>query len=324
MNIIENTIYKKYESMKESEFNEEILNFITKNIISKDFQNLCSFSEYSLIKNYLKLNFYEFISITDLSVYFSSLDEFQSFIIKYTNKEYLNSYMCRQSLENIIKKSLIDDEKEKRRLLGITSISSLLGISYPDNTCPMIDKDLNYLKEEKEDYLSQIDVFEDEISEIESTLDDPTCYFNEEIEKLQDKISDLQEKVTEIEEDEFNAEALRSSCEDIRDNIINANEDYKNEIQLFKVNEKYIFSIPQDDFSLKDNIEKSLEEPSFSLCDFSDSIINLYDLFDMGIQVSQALKLGLKKEIESLSIIEYNEFINDYIKNIISEFQIKS
>ena len=332
MNIETNPIFIKYQNMLSNGFSEEILNFISHKTISENINNICSLKEYSILSNYLKDNFSNFLKKENISSFFDNLEDLKKFAINHADPKYIDSLMFRNTIYSIIEKNQINDQNEKNRILGTESIVQLLGLEYPDNTCPMIDSVKDDLEEKKNDLNQEIENLHQEISElegriveVESSLEDPNCYFNDEIEECQrqiesnsNKIDENEDLVIRIDADLNDAEDLRTSCEDVRGAISNATNDYKSEIELIKINNQYLANFPEDDYQLMENIQRHFNEPTFDN-DFSDAINNLNLIYQLGEEVSDYLKKGLEDDICNHEIISKEVFIDDFISSIKKE-----
>lgn len=273
----------------------------------------------------LHLNYILDLEYTDLSDHFSNLDELEEFLINKAPIDYLGSSMCELSILNLIEKSLVENQKEKEDLLEIKSLSDYAGFSYPSNTCPIIDKEKSSLESELIDYETEKESLENEINEIEKTLEDPTCYSNEEIEELQSKVEELETKIEEVESDLEKMEELRTSCENVREEIIKNNTSFKEDIQLYVIVRDgityHLLDIPE--YSV-DDLESTMDdvfcEPDFVKADLDSAIRNLKEIYEMGKNMGDFLENEFKMDILRFShTYDRNEFVKEFLADIINK-----
>lgn len=276
------------------------------------------------------LNYYEnLISSISLSDYFNRFDDFINYVKEWTSSSYKESLYFEQEIKRKLDSEMIKSTKGNESeyyniFLGGDSLTELVDIEYPTDTCPMIDLAKERVEERMKDLESEIQEKEKDKEEWQDLDEENKVLI------IQSDIEDLESDMSSLENDLDLAENLRKICENIRAFMVEVSSDMKASITVYSVFLEYdyiILDVPIYSSYEIDHLSTKLAKMNDNLnffddSYFSDSVENkdlLYERCEALISkvaelhdTSSELFQGHGRERYNIS--EFIEMIKKYVK----------
>lgn len=226
------------------------------------------------------------------------------FLQYYVPKEYINHPMYEQSISKFIENQEVELEAKEHEetLLGKDrSITKILDLEYPYDTCPMIDADK--------------EIIEEKINELNQRLEDLE---DEEDEETHDSI----QEDLEIEHDNLKkAEELREACSDMRSLIQKFTQLFKDDTKIYQIDDAKVIQFPNfttNYYEERTTLLNSNHLRTFNDGLMDDSIENLDKLVEL---MNSLIEKYNSQEIQNEILKDFNlKEIEDFKRELKEEF----
>jgi DNA repair exonuclease SbcCD ATPase subunit len=206
---------------------------------------------------------------------------------------------------NIIEKNPFRQTKEFKDIYQIESLTSKLGLTYPHNTCPDIDREIDKITEAISDIEDEIKELEKESDDIDANID---AYGGEEdvrerLDEINEEITELEERKEDLERNSDKGESLRSACEKMRELSTEYTSYIKESLKAQEINGVFFYQFDKND--LDEEVENI--DPPDCPCFYGNE-------FDFGKAEENFVKLcNFPREIFEETVGDLSE-LDDHIR----------